>query len=169
MGSDIGLIKFNLKNNKVHIFHQTDGLQENHFNVNAVYKAADGKLYFGGRNCFNAFYPEEITINETPPNIVLTDFSRFGKPLEVGMEKDGFILDKPINELLELTLSHKDYVVGFEFVALDFAGPSRNKYAYMMEGQDPGWTYVDADNRRINCSNHNWQRFQIMKISYVFH
>ena len=153
MGSDRGLIKYNLKNNKFHIFHQTDGLQENYFNVNAVYKAPDGKLYFGGRNGFNAFYPEDIKINETAPNIVLTDFSRFGKPLEVGVEKDGFLLTKPINELTELTLNHKDYVVGFEFSALDFADPSRNKYAYMMEGQDPDWTYVDADNRRISYSN----------------
>ena len=153
IGTDNGLIKLDVKTNRAHLFHRSDGLQGDNFNLNAVYKYPDGKLYFGGRNGFNAFYPEYIKINDTPPNIVLTDFTRFGKSVEIGTEQDGFLLEKSINELAELTLSHKDYVIGFEFAALDFSDPSRNKYAYMMEEQDPGWTYVDADNRRISYSN----------------
>ncbi|MBL4659937.1 MAG: hypothetical protein JKY19_06250 [Alcanivoracaceae bacterium] len=153
LSTDDGLIKLNIKTGLSHTFHLSDGLQNNYFIRASSHKTSDGKLYFGGRNGFNAFYPEDITINEIPPNIVLTDFSRFGKPQGAGIKKDGFLLNKPINELAELTLSHKDYVVGFEFAALGFADPSRNKYAYMMEGQDPGWTYVDADNRRISYSN----------------
>ena len=153
IGTDNGMIKLEVKTNRTHAFHFSDGLQGDHFNIGAAYKAPDGKLYFGGRNGFNAFHSEDIKINETPPSIVLIDFTRFGKPVKVGTEQDGFLLEKPINELDELTLSHKDYVIGFEFAALDFADPSRNKYAYMMKGQDPGWTYVDADNRRISYSN----------------
>jgi len=153
LGTDNGLIKLNTETREVRTFYESDGLQGDYFNLNAAYKAPDGKLYFGGRNGFNAFYPGDIKLNTTPPNIVLTDFSRFGKSVEVGVEQDGFLLEADINQLDELVLSHKDYVVGFEFAALDYADPARNKYAYMLEGQDPQWIYTNADNRRISYSN----------------
>ncbi len=152
-GTSNGLLKINPKLKKMHMFHTSDGLQGEVFSLNAATKFPDGKLYFGGRNGFNAFYPKDIMLNMTPPNIVLTDFTRFGKSVEVGVKEKDFLLKKDINKLQELTLTHKDYVIGFEFAALDFADPSRNKYAYMMEGLDPEWIYTNADNRRISYSN----------------
>ena len=142
------LISLNTSNYTAHTFYKSDGLQSNYFNTNSAYKADDGKLYFGGRNGYNAFYPEDIKLNTTPPKIVLTDFTRFGKSLEVGVKKNGFVLEKHIDEIEELTLGHKDYVVGFEFAALDFADSTRNKYAYKLDGFDPDWTYVNADDRK---------------------
>ena len=120
-----------------HNYHKSDGLQGEYFIVGSATKSPDGKLYFGGRNGLNAFYPEDIKLNTTPPKIVLSNLTRFGKPVLAGVEKEGFRIDKPINDLKELVLTHKDYVIGFEFAALDFADSSRNKYAFKMEGQDP--------------------------------
>ncbi len=153
MGTNNGLIHLNLKTNLAHTYHKNDGLQGDYFLKSSSFKTPDGKLYFGGRNGFNSFYPEQIKLNISPPNIVLTNFTRFGKPVESGVEQNGFLLKKNINDLKELTLTHNDYVIGFEFSALDFADPSRNKYAYMMEGLDPEWIYTNADNRRISYSN----------------
>lgn len=153
IGSDAGLIKLNTQNDQFHVFHKDDGLQDDFYNRASVYKAPDGKLYFGGRNGFNAFYPEDIKLNTTSPNIVLTGFTRFGKTVEIGTKTDGIVLPISINEMNELILTHKDYVIGFEFAALDFSNPTRNKYAYMMEGLDPDWIYVSAYDRKISYSN----------------
>ncbi|MCF6300254.1 MAG: response regulator [Proteobacteria bacterium] len=153
IGTFGGLIRFNLKSESAHIFYKFDGLQANYSNYNSAYKTPSGKIYLGGSNGFNTFYPEDIKLNTVPPNIVLTNFTRFGKTVSFGMVTDGFVLEKPINNLEQLILSHKDYVVGFEFAALDFADPSRNQYAFMMEGLDPDWTYVGADDRKISYSN----------------
>ncbi len=153
LGSDNGLIRLSTSSYLAHTFYKSDGLQSNYFNTNSAYKAPDGKLYFGGRNGYNAFYPNDITLNTMPPNIVLTDFTRFGKSVEVGVEKNGFVLEKHIDDIQELSLGHKDYVLGFEFVALDFADTKRNKYAYKLEGFDPDWTYVNADDRKAGYTN----------------
>ncbi len=152
VGTSDGLLRID-SNSKTHVFHESDGLQSDFFYLNSAYKDQKGKLYFGGSNGYNAFYPKDIKINKTPPNIVLTDFTRFGQSVEIGKELDDFILEKDINQLEELTLGHKDYVIGFEFAALDYSDPSRNKYAYKMEGLNPDWTYVNADNRQISYTN----------------
>lgn len=153
LGTDNGLARLNINTDQVHMYRQSDGLQGNFFIRSSAHKSDDGKLYFGGRNGLNAFYPKDIKLNKIPPNIVLTNLTRFGKTVESGIEKDGFVIDKPINDLDELVLTHKDYVIGFEFAALDFADPSRNKYAFMMQGLDPDWNYVNADERKISYSN----------------
>ncbi len=152
VGTSDGLLRIN-SNSKTHTFHKSDGLQADFFHINSAYKDPHGKLFFGGTNGYNAFYPEDIIINKTAPNIVLTDFTRFGQSVQIGQENNGFVLKKPINELSELVLTHKDYVIGFEFAVLDYADPSRNKYAYKMEGLNPDWTYVNANNRQISYSN----------------
>ena len=155
LGTDNGLIRLNKTSGTTHTFYQSDGLQSNFFMKSSSYKTQSGKLIFGGRNGLNAFYPEQIKINTNVPDIVLTNFTRFGKTQKIGVNKGGFVLNDPINELQELTLSHKDYVVGFEFAALDFADPSRNQYAYMLQGLDPDWNYVNASDRKISYSNLN--------------
>ena len=153
LGSGFGLIRLNITTKQSHTFYEGDGLQSNYFQKSSSLKTSSGKLIFGGRNGFNAFYPEKININEKAPKIVLTDFLRFGQSVETDKNYDGFKLNNDINKIDELILSHKDYVVGFEFAALDFADPKRNKYAFKMEGQDPNWNHVDAYNRSISYSN----------------
>jgi PAS domain S-box-containing protein len=41
-------------------------------------------------------------------------------------------------------LEYSDYVIGFEFAALDFTAPERNKYKYMLEGFDRNWVEVQG-------------------------
>ena len=153
MGTDNGLVRLNTETDLAYIYHKSAGLQSDFFIAGSAYKSPSGKLFFGGRGGLNAFYPKDIKINTTPPNIVLTQFTRFGKVVQPSIKNDDFTLEKPINDLDELTLTHKDYVVGFEFSALDFADPSRNKYAYKMQGLDPDWNYVNADDRKTSYTN----------------
>lgn len=153
MGTDSGLATLDLRNHSTHLFHKSDGLQGETFDISSAYNGEDGKLYFGGLNGFNAFFAQEVSVNDTPPNIVLTDFFRFGQPVAVGDQRQPYVLNKPINDLNALTLTHKDYVIGFEFAALDYADAARNRYAYKLEGLDPDWNTVDADDRKISYSN----------------
>ena len=153
MGTDNGLVRLNTKTDKVHVFHKSDGLQGDFFILGSATKSDSGELYFGGRNGLNAFYSEDIKINTVAPNIILTKLTRFGKTVRAGIKQGDFIIDKPINNMDKLSLSYKDYVIGFEFAALDLADPKRNKYAYKMDGLDPDWIHVNADDRKISYSN----------------
>ncbi len=157
---DSGLIRVTAHNKTFKVFYPSDGLQGMSFNINAAYRSRDGRLYMGGRNGFNAFDPEFIAANKQPPKLALTDLMRFGEPVPVvdagyglHQQQEGLVLTAPINELHEITINHLDYVIGFEFAVLDYSDPMRNQYAFQMEGLDPNWNYVDAENRRISYTN----------------
>jgi signal transduction histidine kinase/ligand-binding sensor domain-containing protein/DNA-binding response OmpR family regulator len=154
ISSDSGMIRMNRASQTSRLFKKTDGLHSDDFLKLSSHKGASGKLYFGGRSGFNAFYPEDITINETPPPVVLTAVSQLNKPIARGQStRGGFVLEQPLEQLDHLQLSHKDLDIGFEFAALDFADPMRNQYAYRLLGFNDDWQRVGADNRRANFTN----------------
>ena len=55
-------------------FSAEDGLQSNEFNYKASFKSSDGKLYFGGINGFNCFYPQDLSekLNQVIPHVEIT-------------------------------------------------------------------------------------------------
>ena len=57
------------------------------------------------------------------------------------------ILSKSIAYTNEIILSYKDYVISFEYAALNFVSPEKNKYAYIMEGLEKEWN--DVQDRRF--------------------
>ncbi len=63
------------------------------------------------------------------------------------------ILTRSITETNEIELTYKDYIISFEFAALDFHTPEKNKYAYILEGFDKEWNYTDANKRFATYTN----------------
>ena len=43
-------------------------------------------------------------------------------------------IDMPLAQLDHVELTHRDYVIAFEFAALDFTAPEKNLYSYKLEG-----------------------------------
>jgi len=87
-------------------------------------------MYFGGPNGFNAFYPSRVKDNPHAPPVTLTSFLKFNQPVDLG---------QPITDVTEVELTYKDYVVAFEFAALDYTAPEKNRYKYKLEGFDEDW------------------------------
>src|SRR5688500_1773783 len=50
-------------------------------------------------------------------------------------------------------LTFEQRSVSFEFVALHYVNPEKNRYAYMLEGLDKVWTYRNANVRFANYTN----------------
>jgi hypothetical protein len=97
-------------------------------------------MYFGGSGGLTRFDPAHIRRNETPPPIVFTDLRLFNDSVPIGTA--GSVLSRSITETGELTLSHRDAMVSFEFAALNFIAPQKNRYAYRLEGFDQRWNEV---------------------------
>ncbi len=140
-----GLCKFNPQTGQIKNYYKENGLQSDQFNYNAYLKARDGQMLFGGINGVTAFYPQQIRQNTFVPQVVITDFKIFNKPVPIGGEQP--ILTQDISQTRSIKLSHKHSVFSFEFVALNYAIPEQNQYAYKMEGFDSDWNYVG--NRRF--------------------
>jgi two-component system sensor histidine kinase ChiS len=135
-----GLSRFNPRAEEFRNYDVHDGLQSNEFNGRAYYKSNSGEMFFGGVNGFNAFFPEEIKDNPFIPPIVITDFKIFNRSVEIG-KKGESPLQKSISETQEIKLSRHHYFFSFEFAALSYINPHKNRYAYKMEGFHDNWIY----------------------------
>lgn len=138
LSSDNGLTHLNSEKNIVRNYNADDGLQGNQFFWGAYFKGAGGELFFGGTNGYNSFHPEELKINDHVPPVFITNLQIFNKSVPVGEDSP---LKKSIESTREIELSYNQNVFSFEFTALDFTVPSKNKYKYIMEGFDKSWTY----------------------------
>lgn len=116
--------------------------QQIHYNVKAVLRASDNHLYFGGTNGFIAFYPKDITRNQQKPALAITQFAVPGQSMQ-GMD---FPKTVQPGSVPQITLERKQSTFIFDFVALSYVAPTKNQYAYMLEGFDTGWNYT-TDNR----------------------
>jgi signal transduction histidine kinase len=75
---------------------------------------------------------------------MLSDFSISNKSVfDMGEESP---LENALEYTDEMTLSHDQNDLSFEFTALHYANPSKNQYAHKLEGFDADWVY---DNRNF--------------------
>ena len=130
-----GLTRFDPREEQFRNFDVRDGLQSNEFDSGACLRTRDGTLVFGGIHGFNAFRPKEIQDNPIPPPVAITGFSVLNRPVSVDLTGQ-----------VPIELSYDEDFVGFDFAALDYYAPQKNRYAYKLEGLDPNW--VDAGTRR---------------------
>ncbi len=144
LSTDNGLSRFSTLTKIFRNYYQSDGLQGNQFFWGANFKGLNGELFFGGTNGVDAFFPATLKDNKHVPPIVITDFQIFNKPVEIA--KDDSPLKQSITMTKEITLPYSKNVFSFEFAALDYTVPSKNQYAYMMEGFDKDW--VKSGSRR---------------------
>mgnify|MGYP000067782600 CR=1 FL=1 len=128
-----GLARFDPRAETFVIYDAADGLQGGEFNSNAWLRTHAGLILVGGGHGFNLFDPAALRASPVPPPVVLTDFQVFN-------------VSQPITPGAPLRLSHDQDFIAFEFAALDFRAPSKNVYAYKLEGFDDDW--VQAGTRR---------------------
>jgi len=139
MSTDNGLYKFNLQTENFTHYDLHDGLQSLEFSGGAYLKSKDGEMFFGGINGLNYFYPDSVIDNKYVPPIVISSVRIFNEPIKG--EKDS------------LVLSYSQNFFSFEFASLDYTNPIDNQYAYMLEGFEDDWRYVDSRRRIANYTN----------------
>ncbi len=155
-----GISKFNPEEITFRNYDKSDGLQGNEFNYTASLKSSTGEFYFGGKEGFNVFKPSEIVDNPNIPNIVLTDFQIFNKSVKrIKARKRGKKFYQSVSEVEKIKISYKENVISFEFAALDYANPGKNKYKYILEGFDKDWTETSANKRHASYTNLNGGKY----------
>lgn len=120
-----------------------DGLQGLEFRRGASCRRSDGTLCFGGVNGLNVFNPDSVRDNPLPPPVVITSFKIFDQPLHTG---------GPAEDLREIQLSYEQNFFAIEFVALNYSAPTKNHYAYRLEGFDKDW--ITCETRRFASYTH---------------
>jgi signal transduction histidine kinase len=129
----------------------SDGLGSTEFNRHAAVLRADGSMVFGGMNGLTLFHPDRVRDNPYVPPVHLTRIEVASRDGVRGLQPEA---------VSELQLWPRDKTFGFEFAALNYTAPERNRYAYRLDGFDADW--VHAGTRR-SCQYTN-----IPPGSYVF-
>ncbi len=120
----------------------TDGIQSNEFNLNAMMMTSKGQIFLGGMNGFNTFFPGSIKANTQPPPVRITAFKKFNIVQPV-VPKSGDTI----------RLNYNDNFFTFEFTALDYTNPSKNKFRFMLQNYDADWVERGADKRFAEYAN----------------
>ncbi|GHU93373.1 hybrid sensor histidine kinase/response regulator [Bacteroidia bacterium] len=156
VATNAGLVKLEFMDNSVfcRTYTTADGLQANSFNRHAAFKTADGMLYFGGHNGYNAFHPALLQNKHSYSPLVITDIKLFNKSLEnidtklrqkVSPDAPGY------TKKIRLSYNYNNFTI--EFANLNYLNASQDKYAYKLDGFDKEWQYTDASRRFASYNN----------------
>jgi len=133
MGTAAGIATFNRARGTFRSFTLKDGLQGMEFNGGASLARADGELVFGGLHGINLFRPDTLRADLAPPPVAITGVHAGSAAESMSIGQDG------------VAIAALQRVVRFEFAALEFDAPERNRFVYRLSGFDPDW--IDSGTR----------------------
>jgi signal transduction histidine kinase/ligand-binding sensor domain-containing protein/CheY-like chemotaxis protein len=145
-----GIARFDTASSRFIGYDKSDGLICDVFTRNACALGKDGRLFFGGFSGLTSFYPQELLVKRTNPELVFTDFKLFNQSVRPGESSP---LKEVISNTQELKLSHKDYIFSIHFAALFYAKANKIKYQYKLEGFDQDWNTVTSSQRSATYTN----------------
>jgi len=149
-----GLSRFDPDEEVFRNYSSRDGIQSNEFNGASYYRSESGEMFFGGVDGLTAFHPRSIKENLYQPPVVITDIMVFNRSIYSGSPGSGRQnTARQINESGEIRLERNENFITFEFAALDYTFPDKNRYMYMMEGFDDDWVYTTGKKRFSTYKN----------------
>lgn len=159
LSTDNGLCRFNLASKECHNFYKRDGLSENEFNRISFFKASDGRLFFGGLNGVNAFYPGEQFLRnemEQESQLLWTGFSKFDGRLDTLIQ-----YYEQLTNGQQIELAYQDKFFTFEFALANYHNAAENLYSYRLKGYEEEWSKASTINsvryHNIPAGNYTFQ------------
>ena len=140
-----GLVKFDPITFVMRTFTYTDGLHETQFNYCSSYKAPDGTMYMGTINGMISFNPKNFREDTFCPPLSIT---RIALPDEKANRLPAGFSEK--SDTLKLPYHASTFTLSY--VALSYTSPEAIRYAYMLEGTDNDWVYMQQ-NKEVTFAN----------------
>jgi signal transduction histidine kinase len=138
------------KNGMLRFYSVADGLQGDEFDTQSFWKGNNGRMYFGGTNGINSFYPNQVLKDEYPGKIVLS-----------GLQVNGnnYPLSGRVEEVSELQLEYNQNSLSLTFTLTNFSDALYNVYQVKMDGFDESW---------VNLGTTHSTRYHLMPGDYIF-
>lgn len=122
MSSNSGIIRLDPRTGNYRLYTHEDGLQSNQFNFKSSFKTEDGKMWFGGVNGFNAFYPQDIPDNSVCPKVTASVHYN-------GKTEEGSAVTIPSGT--------SNFTINFD--CLSYVSPEKTVFEYRFD-KDRTWT-----------------------------
>lgn len=153
-----GLSVLDPETNQIIKYDAKDGLQSNIFKIGASFKGVDGRLFFGGVNGLNYFYPDQIKQSDAKIPIAITDVL-INNVTASTINGD---VEDAVPFIDDLNLSYDQNNLIIRFSALDFANNEKCQYRYKMIGFNDEWVIVENKNRFAAYSNLNYGDYKFV-------
>lgn len=147
MGSEIGLFKFQINKCEFYHFDKNDGVLSSIHSSRSVFSdQRDSVIYFGGKDGFTYFNPQDVAFNETKPKILISDFIVNNQ----SVYDDSVLLDGlSRNDFKKITLNYNQNNVGIKLSCTNYLMPMKNRYRYRLKNYENDWIEVDASQRYV--------------------
>lgn len=154
LSTDYGLSRVNTETRVVRNYFKADGFLNNQYYWSAAHENEDGKLYFGGMNGMDGFYPEWIHQDQKGSGVTITDIKLLNESVVPGKKyNDVEVLNESVYNATALNLSYEEKVLGIEFSALNYQEPSMVRYSYILENFEDEWNLVSSNRRYATYTN----------------
>ncbi|MEM6709706.1 MAG: two-component regulator propeller domain-containing protein [Pseudomonadota bacterium] len=130
IASNKGLTRFDPVTRLAQRYDDRNGLRGNEFMMGVSVSGDDGTLYFGSDRGLLSFTASDTTTSRPVPQVAASARSR-NQLLARAFSSD---ISPP---MVELTYPY--YALSFDFSALDFVSPDKNRFAYQLTGFDTEW------------------------------
>ena len=140
MSSENTISRFDVANDILQSFNVLMGSSDSYFSEAAGIMLSTEKMLFGSNRGLYTFNPLNVLRSDAVPEIEFTRFQLFNEDCPI--DKPGSPLKKSIGFTSTIELTHKQSVFSIEYAALDMANPSRIQYAFILEGFEKNWNYV---------------------------
>lgn len=145
LSSEGGITRFDPH---ISFFQNFDIFSENgqsYFSEAASLYTTDKEMLFGCNSGYYHFRPNEIKLSTEIPPVEFTRFQLFNNDVSIGVKNSP--LDESIGYIKELVLSPKQSVFSLEYAALEYANAEKINYAFMLEGFESDWNYVQRQRK----------------------
>jgi signal transduction histidine kinase/ligand-binding sensor domain-containing protein/DNA-binding response OmpR family regulator len=142
LSSNQGIHKFNTTTYEVRNFNINKELPNQEFFERSCLKSSTGEIYFGGTRGLIKFFPDSLERMRNTQRIYISDFQVFNKSQKPKSKNSP--LEVSISETKQITLSHNQSVISFEYEILELGYSGLFEYAYILEGLDDGWNFVGS-------------------------
>lgn len=126
-----GLSCFDPSTQRFANFTTADGLLNTEFNSASGCIDKAGRMFFGGMDGIDYFFPDSILANRVPPVVQLSGFRVFG-------------IERPLKS--RYSLQSEENTIAFSFTCNDFLLSKQIFFRYRLKQADPGWVVQQGEN-----------------------
>ncbi|MFN4255204.1 MAG: two-component regulator propeller domain-containing protein [Saprospiraceae bacterium] len=131
-----GLSRFDPAQNTFLNYFKTDGLPCETFTSASIgISRRTGQVFAGGKDGFVIFHPDSIRRSDFVPQVAISGLTKY--VVEGEQVRAVEVAGIAAAERIELPFSEN--TLAFEFASLDFRQPSKNQFAYRLEGMGNQW------------------------------
>jgi signal transduction histidine kinase/ligand-binding sensor domain-containing protein len=135
-------------------YQASDGLQGNEFTHGAYYRAADGRIFFGGTNGVTAFYPTRVGAVEHSMEVHITEFYIGNDAVHRNTQSGGrSVVDGEVFDAGVFHLAHNDNTFSIAFTTMTYDHPEQITYQYRIDQLGSDWMTTRPGVERVTYNN----------------